>query len=544
MDIPYNKLPGYNQLFIDYINDYDIVSQFYEYNFNDINSFKKSIEERHRIYKIDRKEISKILAYQNKSFNSSGKAFENIEKLNSENTFAVVTGQQIGLLTGNYYTIIKAVNAIQLSDFLSEKMPEYNFVPVFWLECDDHDFLEINNINIFDKNNEIVNLKYFEKGTEKEKYIQPVGTIIADETMELLINEIFLNLLPSEFSDELSEYTKRIYKAGLDLKTSFGRYLNYLLKDGGLILLDPTDKEIKKKLLPVFEKELNTFPHSCELMIDASDKLELRYEPQIKPKPVNLFYLYENGRYLIEPTQGYSFSLKNTRQKFEKEYIMDNLYSHPENFSPNVALRPVCQDYILPTVAYIGGPSEVSYFAQLKSLYRFFNTKMPVIFPRTSVTIIENRIHNFLLKYDISFDQLFDEHLVTNKIMKSLNAVDVEDIFSAFSGSFNGLVYETGNRIRSIDKNLEILFRNKSAKFTESLDSVKKKLSDTQIAQNENTIKKLKSIISNVCPDNYLQERYINIIYFINKYGNNIINKLFKDINLFAKGHQNILISS
>ena len=543
MDIPYSKLPGYNQLFIDYINDYNAVSQFYEYNYNDINSFRQSIEERHQIYKIDRNKITNILTDQNKSFNSSVKAFENISKLKSDNTFAIVTGQQIGLLTGNYYTIIKAINAIQLSDFLSEKLPEYNFVPVFWLECDDHDFLEINNINIFDKNNNIVNLKYFEKGIEKEKYNQPVGTIIADETIELLINDIFNNLLPTEFSDELSEYSKRIYKNGLDLKTSFGRFLNFVLKDSGLILLDPTDKEIKKMLLPVFEKELNTFPQSCELMIDISDKLELRYEPQIKPKPVNLFYLYENGRYLIEPTSGNSFSLKNTRQKFDKEYIMDNLYSHPENFSPNVALRPVCEDYILPTAAYIGGPSEVSYFAQLKHLYRFFNNKMPVIFPRTSVTVIENRIQNFLLKYDISFEQLFDEHLATNKIMKSLNTVDVEDIFSAFAGSFNGLVYETGNSIRNIDKNIEILFRNKSAKFIESLDNVKKKLSDTQIAQNENTIKKLKSIISNVYPDNYFQERYINIVYFINKYGNNIINTLNKNINLFAKGHQNILVS-
>lgn len=544
MEVDFNKLPGYNRLFTDYIYDFKIISAFYEHGYEDADSFKDAIGKRKNLYSVNRAEISRILTEQNKSFNSSEKAFDNISKLKTDNTFTVVTGQQIGLLTGNYYTIIKAINAIQLSYFLSEKFQDYNFIPVFWLECEDHDFPEINNINIFDKNNNPVNLRYFTGGEEKEKYVQPTGTILADENIEPFINNLFGNLLQTEFSELLLDYSRRAYRNGIDLKTSFARFLNYILKEKGLVFIDPSDKEIKKLLIPVFERELNTYPQGCELMIDTSAKLEVQYEPQIKPKPVNIFYICENGRYLLEPSPGNSFSLKNARKKFDRQYIMNDLYSHPENFSPNVALRPICQDFILPSVSYIGGPSEVAYFAQLKPLYRFFNNSMPVIFPRTSVTIIENRIQNFLLKFDISFEELFDEHTVTNKIMKSVNEINVDDILSSFTGSFNGLVYETGNQIRSIDKNLETLFQNKSAKFLESLGNVKQKIIETQIKQNESTVKKLKSIISNVYPNNNLQERHINIVYFLNKYGPDFFDLLFKDIKLFVKGHQNILVNS
>ncbi|MBN1633455.1 MAG: bacillithiol biosynthesis cysteine-adding enzyme BshC [Ignavibacteria bacterium] len=543
MEVNYKKLPGFSRLFTDYIYDFNLISAFYEHKYDDINSFVNAIEKRKNHYSIDRGDITRILTEQNKSFNSSKKAFENISKLKSKNTFVVVTGQQIGILTGNYYTILKAVNAIQLSEFLSKKFHDYDFVPVFWLECEDHDFSEINNINIFDKDNNPANLKYFEGGEEKEKYLQPVGTIIADEYIETFINNLFNNLIQTEFTESLSDYSKRAYRSGIDLKTSFARFLNYILKEKGLVFIDPSDKEIKKLLIPVFEKELNTYPQGCELMIDTSAKLEVQYEPQIKPKPVNLFYIYENSRYLLEPSQSNAFSLKNARKKFEKQFIMDNLYEHPEYFSPNVALRPVCQDFLLPSVSYIGGPSEVAYFAQLKSFYRFFNNSIPLIFPRTSVTIIESRIQNFLLKYDIAFEELFNVNEVTKKIMKSVTEINVDDVFSSFIGSFNGLVYETGDQIRRIDKNLETLFQNKSAKFLESLGSVKNKITETQIKQNENTVKKLKSIISNVYPDGYLQERHINIIYFLNKYGPEFIETLFEKIDLFAKGHQNILVN-
>jgi len=544
MEIDFNKIPGFSQLFIDYVNDFNSVKDFYNFRYDNIDSYKSAINRRESLYEVDRNEISFILMSQNKFFNSSEKSFANIEKLKNKNTFAVVTGQQIGLFTGNYYTVIKALNTVQLADFLSEKFPEYNFVPIFWLECEDHDFLEINNINILNVNNLPVNLKYFENGQEKEKYTQPTGTIVTDKKITEFVESLFENLIGTEFSAGIKNFALRAYKSGLDLKTSFGRFINYILKDKGLILLDPSDRDIKKLLVPIFRKELQTYPKSCEIMIDTSVMLEQRYEPQIKPKPLNLFYIYKNNRYLLEPLPERIVMLKNTRQKFTQEELIEQLGLQPEKFSPNVTLRPICQDYLLPTIAYVGGPSEISYFAQLKGIYSFYGNEMPVIFPRTSVTIIENRIKNFLLKFEIDIEELYDEYTVTNKLMNQINEINIEDLFSGFTGTFNGLIYETGESIRNIDKNIETLFRNKALKFIESLDSVKKKLIESRNKQNENKILKLKTIISGVYPEKILQERYINIVYFLNKYGNDIIEILFKNINIFSKNHQNILLNN
>ena len=268
MNIPFTSLPGYNDLFIDYINNFEKVSDYYSFSpdnhgiLNSINSKKETYNNGY----INREELSEILKVQNKFFNSGETTFLNIELLKEENTFAVVTGQQIGLLSGNFYTILKALNAVQLSRSLSAKYPEYKFVPVFWLEADDHDFLEINNINVYNKNNEIVNHKYFEKGVEKERYLTPTGRIVLDEHIETFKQNLKDSLLPTEFTDELFEFINRSYKEGIDLITAFARFFNYAAGDKGIIFCDPTNKDIKKLLIPVFEKELNTYPQSCEMI--------------------------------------------------------------------------------------------------------------------------------------------------------------------------------------------------------------------------------------------------------------------------------------
>ena len=413
MSIPYNSLPSYSELFIKYTDDFESLADFYEFDFKKTEDFQKCIELKKETYlkgkTFFRNEVTDILKEQNKKFESSEKTFENIQLLNDHNTFAVVTGQQIGILTGPYYTILKALNTIQLSDKLKENFPEYNFVPVFWLEADDHDFAEINNIDIISKENELKNLKYFENGEEQEKYLKPVGKINIDEHIESFKQDLRNSFNHSDFTDSLFDLINETYKEGTDLKTAFALFMNKLIKDKGLIFIDPTDNEIKKLLQPVFEKELATFPEICEKVINTSVELEENFAVQVKPKAINLFYIHEGNRYLIEPRENDIFALKHSRQKFTKEELFGLLESNPERFSWNVVTRPICQDYLLPTVAYIGGPSEIAYFGQFRQVYRSFDITMPVIYPRTSVTILENRVISFMEKYSIGFQEFFNE---------------------------------------------------------------------------------------------------------------------------------------
>ncbi|MEP7145770.1 MAG: bacillithiol biosynthesis BshC, partial [bacterium] len=220
MTIPYNSLPSYNELFIKYIESFESLKKFYDYNYSSDEDFLKCIEHKKQNYlsgkNFFRNDICEILRIQNEKFNSSGKTFENIKLLGEHDTFVVITGQQLGMLTGPYYTILKAINTIQLSSTLNKKYTGYKFVPVFWLESDDHDFLEINNINIITKDNDLKNIKYFEKGEQSEKYLKPAGNILLDEHIDNFINELEDSLTKTEFTEALFDQIKNSYKTGVD----------------------------------------------------------------------------------------------------------------------------------------------------------------------------------------------------------------------------------------------------------------------------------------------------------------------------------------
>ncbi|HEX2787928.1 MAG TPA: bacillithiol biosynthesis cysteine-adding enzyme BshC [Ignavibacteria bacterium] len=536
-----DKVPGLNALYKDYIENFDSVKSFYQYGYQTSEDFLKCVEDKKQSYpsgKVNRAELSNILIRQNKFFNSAEKTYENLESLKDENTFAIVTGQQVGILSGPLYTIYKALNTIQLAEKLNSEFKEYKFVPVFWLEADDHDFLEINNINILNKENELVNLRYFEGGVEQERYLKPATSVLVDDNFENLIKELEENLHHTDFSDAIFDYIRRSYRVGIDLKTAFARFLNYLFENSGLIFFDPTDPEIKRFLIPVIEKELNTFPKVCEIVIDASAQLEHNYEPQIKPKAINLFYNHNENRYLIEPRDDNSFGLKNSRQKFEKSEMIDSLNLNYQNFSSNVITRPIFQDFILPTIAYIGGPSEISYFAQLKNVYEYFNVRMPIIYPRTSVTLMESKSMQFFKKYDIMLEEMFNQEAVNEKLLGKTSEINLEELFNEYIDEMNSLNYSFEKELVKVDKNLVNNFKNRNQKNFETLQMLKQKFIDSQINQNEGVFAKMKSIYNNIYPESKLQERILNVSYFLNKYGIDLMKMLKTNINISEFNHQ------
>jgi bacillithiol synthase len=329
----------------------------------------------------------------------------------------------------------------------------------------------------------------------------------------------------------------------MEIKTAFARFVNSLLKDKGLIFIDPSDKEIKKLLKPVFETELNTSPQICEKVINTSVELEEKYSVQVKPKAINLFYIHEGNRYLLEPRDNNIYALKNSRQKFTREELFNILETNPERFSSNVITRPICQDYLLPTIAYIGGPSEISYFAQFKDVYKFFNVTMPVIYPRTSVTVIEGRVKNFMDKYNLKFTELFSGKDLNNKILRNISEVSADQIFSDLKEELTGVFYTYEKELSRIDATQTDSFKKRNRQFLDSLEIAKDKYISSQSKQNEVISNQLNKVLTNVYPDNILQERVLNITYFLNKYGNEFIEQLMNEINIDEFEHQLIDVS-
>lgn len=540
--LPYNNLPDFNNLFLDYIDDFDKIKNYYKYDYRDDNEFLNALIKKKNTYlketDFSREDLCRILVTQNKFFNSSEKTYEKIEQLKSSNTFAIVTGQQVGMLAGPIYTILKAINAIQLANKLNQKFKDYNFVPVFWLECEDHDFLEVNNVNVLTKENEVRNVSYFGEEGEQEKYLKPAGTIILDDKIEELKSQIRSDLNETDFSNTVFDYINRSYKAGIDLKTAFARLLNYYLKDEGLIFIDPSEKDLKRPLISIFKKELASYPALCEKVIFSSAEMEHEYDPVIKPKPINLFYTHNGNRYLIEPKDGESYGLKNSRQKFSRDEMFLILNANPELFSPNVLLRPVCQDTILPTIAYIGGPSEISYFAQVKDAYEFFETPMPLVYPRTSVTIVEKRVETFLEKNKLKILDLFHPKDTARRMVEKFSEVNIEELFSQYLDEVNSVFYQLKQKLEAIDKNLVNTLEKKDQQYKDSLNLLKDKFMSSYLNQNEIVTKQLNKILSVIFPEHSLQERSLNIVYFLNKYGMDFIQHLKDNIDIERFEHQ------
>ncbi|MGB9696870.1 MAG: bacillithiol biosynthesis cysteine-adding enzyme BshC [Ignavibacteria bacterium] len=546
MKVEYRNLPDVNDLFLDYISEPSKVEAFFNGVFSDPAAFSKVINQKKNNYppeSITRNVLCDILTKQNKLFGAGEKVFLNIEKLRNEKTFAVVTGQQVGILTGNIYTLYKAINTLQLSNLLSEKYPDYQFVPVFWMETDDHDFLEVNSINVLNAGNKIQKISYFENGQEQERYLKPISSIVFDNSITKFIDELQECLLETEFSPKLIDLIRDCYQPGVSFPVAFGRFFQLLLGDVGIILLNPADIEIKNLVIPIFEKELRNYPRSCESVIEISAVIEQTYEPQVKPRPINLFFTYQGNRYAIEPKTDGAFGLRNSRQKFSEEELFSILYTNPECFSPNVVLRPITQDYLLPTVTYIAGPSEIAYFSQLKEVYSLFDVPMPIIYPRSSVTLVERRVAAFFDKYELPLELFYEEGLLRNKMMYKVNEIKVEDIFADYFDEINAVTYKLTGKIEQIDKSLTEGLKNRKDKYLEIIENFQRKFLDVQAKLNETNVSKLQTYLNMLYPEGVLQERFFNITYFVNKYGFDFITRLIESIQPGPSYHQLITIA-
>lgn len=547
--VEYKKLPNFSQLFLDYISSdgekKNEVNKFFFADYKEKEEIFKVIDSKLHNYNanryFDKHTLTDVLKRQNMSFGANEKSAANIELLQEENTFAVVTGQQVGLYTGNIYTIYKTITAVKLAEDLKEKFPQFNFVPVFWLESEDHDLEEANHIHLINRQNELVRIGYDEIVPDEDvskRNAKPVGSLKFDSKINEINEQLATALMDTEYKPKILEKINSFYREGNDYKTAFAEFMNWIFKDYGLVFIDCSDTEIKKLLTPVFEKELNTSPKMCEAIINTSAELEKHYDLQVKPKVINLFYIHNGNRLLIEPREGNRFALRNSKRRFEQEELMKILFENPENFSPNVVLRPLCQDYLLPTIAYVGGPSEVSYFAQLKPAYEHYDITMPVIYPRISVSIVESKINKFLKNYDINFEDIFDHKKLLAKVVEKISEVKIEDEFSKFYDDLNRVFYDMKNMTAKVDKTLLNTVDNQKDKVIQNLELFKNKLTNAQANKSDTTTSQLDKVTNNIFPKGSLQERVINISYFLNKYDDTIIKKLFDELDINRFEHE------
>jgi bacillithiol synthase len=524
-------------LYRTYISSFDHVEKFYNAPFKSVASQAHLLDEIGR-RPVDRSQIAAILEEQQIRFGTGKVAEAHSLLLQQDTTFAIVTGQQVGILGGPLYTIYKIITALKLAEILNDKLPSYNFVPVFYLEAEDHDYDEISTVSLINSKNELQSIQYFPEGKPIEKNPGPVGSIVFDNEIETFLNGIETNLQPSDFRAPVMDQLRASYRSGVDFATAFAKYINDLLPNSGLIILDPRDLELKKLIKPVIQKELQTHPKTSEIVIRWSAALEETYHAQAKPRAINLFFQHRGGRYLIEPRES-GYGLKGARQRFSDDEMLSLVENSPELFSPNVLLRPIVQDYLLPTFAYVGGPSEIAYFAQLKDVYKHFNVTMPIIYPRASATVIEEKVQRTIEKFDISpFDFFIDLQLLLKNVTAKLSDVKIEDVFEKTNQKIDESLKELRYALQTVDPTLTGSFDNARKKIEYQVNRLKEKSYEAQRKNFSTAMRQLEKAALHVAPNGTFQERTYPLFQYCNKYSMDFVKWLYEQIDIENFDHQ------
>ncbi len=541
MFINYADLPDQHQLFTDYVYNFDKVKGYYKYNFRDKEEYLKLFKKRAEMQDENRGTLSAILQNQYQNRQISEISAKNLSLLREKTTLAVVTGQQLGILGGPLYTFYKIITAIKLCNNLNERYDDFHFVPMFWLEGDDHDFEEVKSINIIDENNNLKKISYEDEIPEEENK-GSVGFLKLNQDINRFFDELNTELRDTEFKNEILNKLKSFYSEGRTFKDAFRDLIFWIFDEYGLIIFDPQDTEVKKLLTPIFKKEISGFRAHSEKLVNVSAKLEEEYHAQVKVRPINLFFHTDEGRYLIEPVEN-DFRLRRKRKKFSYEELQSLIEKEPQRFSPNVLLRPICQDYLLPTAFYIGGPSEIAYFAQVAPLYSLYQVEPPIIYPRSSATILEKNIISLLEKYELNMEEVFtNPDTLKNKVLTIISPNSLDDIFSQVSNEIELTYDRLKERLFEFDKTIADASTKYRQKSTHYLDELKGKALDAQKKKHEVTLRQVEKLNTALFPASKLQEREINFIYFAYRYGTEFIKTLFDELSINKFEHQGIKI--
>ena len=422
----------------------------------------------------------------------SEKVNSNLSLLRQENTFTITTGHQLSLFTGPIYFIYKILHAIRLSEELKIEYPESNFIPVFWMASEDHDFEEIQSIQLFGKT-----LKW---ETEQKG---PVGRFNTEsfDSIKKEFSEFFENHPDSEIQNLLKSYE------GKSLGEATFKFVNQLFKDYGLIIIDGDEAQFKNQFKSTIENEIKTQFSFNEVTKTSESLQEDGIKLQITPREINLFYIENNLRSRIQLIEGnYFIEEKGT---FTQEEILNLLEKNPESFSPNVVLRPLYQETILPNLCYLGGGGEMAYWLQLKGVFDSANIPFPLIQVRNSFLQIDSGSLKKLEKINLTIEDIFNSTDELKKKYVLKNSAD-ELNFENIDKSFSEFCTTLSKQIIKVDANLKSYSEAEISRLEKQLISIKQKLIKTEKNKHENSLNQIEQLKNKLFPNGGLQERSMN----------------------------------
>jgi bacillithiol biosynthesis cysteine-adding enzyme BshC len=481
---------AFSPFFIDYIQQKNTLSPFY-HRFPAIENFGDQIVEKAASFSDNHRDVLvNVLKKQYETISNSPEVEKNIARLGDRKTFTVTTGHQLNIFTGPLYFIFKIVTVINTCAKLKQHYPDYDFVPVYWMASEDHDYEEIKYFKLYGK-------KYVWETNQSGA----VGRFLTNG-LSALANEV-----PGETSIFREAYAKH-----KTLSAAVRHYVNALFGRNGLIVLDADDRELKKQFSKIISQDV--LVNSNKKIVDETNSsLEgLGYKTQIFCRDINFFYLTEGLRSRIEKTNG-TYNILDSNLSFSEAEIKKLITEEPDKFSPNVILRPLYQEMILPNLAYVGGPAEVIYWLQLKGVFDQVSIPFPIIMPRNFGMIVDHEVGRKLAKTGLDFREIFEEknYLFNHWVLKhSPRNLTIGQERSELAKIFELL----RKRAESIDSTLSPFVGAEGKRSLDSLEKIERKFIRAEKRLHADKLRQIEAVKDALFPNGSLQERTENFLNF------------------------------
>jgi bacillithiol biosynthesis cysteine-adding enzyme BshC len=505
--LPTDALPHQPQILRDYLQNYSRVSSFYQHQptLESILSLARALQ----FPQGRQREVAGILRQQNQLLGSGAATFANLDRL-EKGAVAVMSGQQVGLFGGPAYAFYKAIAAVRIAKDLNEQ--GIDAVPVFWMATEDHDLDEIRHTTFF-QDGRLVKVEL----PAGVGHGAPVGRIpLGVEILDALATAS----QAVGAGSELARLVGECYRAEETYGSAFGKLFARLLPDSGLILMDPLDFRLHRLAEPLFASAIEKRDELEELLLGRGNALEAaRYEPQVKvtARSTVLFHISSAGRQAVTCERG---EFTSGDRKWNQRQLLAAIHDEPENFSPNALLRSVMQDFLLPTVAYIGGPSEISYFAQSEVLYRNLLGRMPVMLPRAGFTLVDTKAQRLLKQYEIEVEDVWQgPQELRRRLSKASLPENVAILLEENAREIKLRLQQWAEAVPLLDPTLKSAVETAQEKIGYQTEKLQEKIGRA-LDHKQNVLASHEEFLSNLLyPDKTLQSREICFLTFVARWG-------------------------
>ncbi|MBI5373646.1 MAG: bacillithiol biosynthesis cysteine-adding enzyme BshC [Sphingobacteriales bacterium] len=511
--IPYRQTGAFSRIVVDYIDQAEALRPFYGEALS-LQGLTSAIENR-KGFPGHRELLVQELKKQYEGVVVTEMVQRNMESLLSANTFTITTAHQNNIFTGPLYFIYKILHAIKLADTLKTTLPAYHFVPVFYIGSEDADLEELNHTRVGE-----------EELTWATKQKGAVGRMKLDKPFMELISRMEGQLAVLPYGREIISLLRSCYKEGVTLQEATFRFVNALFAEYGLLVLLPDNPALKRTMIPVFREELLQQPSAAIIGKTAAALEQAGYKVQASAREINLFYLKGDIRNRIEK-KGERYQVVDTNIRFTEAEILAELEQHPGHFSPNVILRGLYEETILPNIAFIGGGGETAYWLQLKELFARYSVPFPVLVLRNSFLVVETKWQEAARKMGYTIEDFFqgEEKLLNRLVEKeSPNGTTLNGSLDKLEALYDLVKKQAAAVDHSLEKHVEAL----KLKTVYRLQELEKKMLRAEKRKFGDQQRQIQAVRKHLFPGNGLQERTDNISYYYAKWGPGFLRKLYE----------------